>query len=199
MEKLTRRAAFHPIALMGAAVAAPSVALAVAPAPQPDAELFRLAAEFQKAMQVYEREADATDIIEERYFALRPEKPERRQLPCEINEAFKALPVGALHNRGNPTLRAMDEFQRREDERQEAWAAERERLQAELGLPEAEKRRDALLEAANDICDAILATPAATVAGMLLKLRVNEQAGLEPDYALASVRADMERIAGTSA
>jgi hypothetical protein len=195
--KLTRRVFLGTAAVSTLAAGLPIAATAAVVVD--DAALFAMAGKWRAAMAVYEAAARLHSDAECAYFGAKdalPPLPDPYELDGETRAAVEALPIAALRDKTHPANVAWSaEIAARQalvDQRK----AELDSIGAMLGVDAADRKAMAALLRADRIARRIIAMPARTSAGLLLKLRVNEQRAVEPDDLLDALTADLRAMNG---
>jgi hypothetical protein len=188
---LTRRSILGGLAAATALVAADHAG-AVG---NPDAELFRIEAEFNVASDAMQAACDKAAAVDERVRSLLRPMPAWQPLPDDLDAALHEMTIKDLFE-DHPLAPALRKHTEDNDQRHEAWKAECDDITRQSGLPEAEEEQERTIDAAGDIAESLLDMPALTLAGMLVKLRVHERWTFDESELLKSIAADIERMAG---
>lgn len=194
LSKINRRTALA----LGASLAAATVSAAASATGNPDADLFRLEAEFNAAMDAVDTAGDKVDEASQRAFSQRPLEPEKTPVPADLMAAFKEMPVWGIGNLDHPVGRAWSEHLERDRRLHEAWATECAEIRRQCGLDAAEAEQSRLEGLAGNIAEQILEVRAVTMIGVLVKLRVHERWAYSDGEVLESIEADIKNIAGVA-
>ncbi|TPN45324.1 hypothetical protein FJ976_24120 [Mesorhizobium sp. B1-1-9] len=198
------------LALLGGLSAAAALAVMprahAAPAEHPDAELFRLDKEMDKAAAAMKEALRACRRLDKKCAKLYPPAPanwEEPRIPEDAREAFATATIGDTWGGKLPPIYAA--WRKGVGEQRTAYEALRiahrakvDDIQREVGADAAEEAFEASISAQYDVAGRILALPANTLAGVLVKLRMADtmdlQSACEND-ALVSIAADIRRLA----
>ncbi|MBZ9981349.1 hypothetical protein LB521_09275 [Mesorhizobium sp. BR-1-1-8] len=211
MPALNRRRLLLGLAAASTAAAAITVAPGVhsaEPAAHPDAALFLLDKEMDKATAAMNRALKAARRIDKKCDKLFPPEPpiwEEPAMPEDVRTAFNAMTVQDLvDNRAAIYVAWCKEVGEQRAAHKALRAAHRakvDEIQREFGADTAEDVFNESVSAQYDVGERILATPANTVEGLLVKLRVADDLDLHhaaENDALVSIAADIRRWAGVA-
>ncbi|RWK81604.1 MAG: hypothetical protein EOR45_31935 [Mesorhizobium sp.] len=197
-----------------AAASTAAAALAVAPpahsavlGEHPDAELFRLEQEMDKASAAMNRALKACQRIDrkcDKLFPPNPPKWEEPDMPEDVRVAFQAMTVKDMGTINRPAIYAawsneVKEQKAAHEALRVAHCAKVDEIQLKFGVGAAEDAFDASVSALYAVGRRILATPANTLGGLLVKLRVADNLDLQhavENDALVSIAADIRRWTG---
>ena len=202
-EPVSRRRFLRTSAALAAVPVAAIPAVAIA-SEGDDAELFALERELDEAVAEYRVASDLHDEAEERLAARWPEWPERLPLPEGFEDKYQGMTVRDLdlleqEMPGHPLVLWARRDAVVNGPKWDACHAERKRLSKECGVDAAYEAQSAAMDKCWRISSEILAIPASTLAGVLVKVRVREK-WLDYDEGAvevqASLAADVERMAG---
>jgi hypothetical protein len=173
---LSRRSA---LAALGSAAAVPALAAPTVTA-SADEKLFALE---RKLLAAKSRWVDAFDRVEAaqtEYFALRPKMPERKP-PEEYFDLYQTITVGQLGilPDDHPLKVWGREINDEHEARLAVYRTEEERVRADTGIDIIEDEAADRLDEGWNIAREIWRTPAATPAGLMVKIRATEL--LDPD------------------
>jgi hypothetical protein len=155
--------------------------------------------DWKKAMKRYRVASKIHDEAERRYFAAKPWPPAEVAIPADLQDRVNDMRIAEWKDRDHPVNVAMNDHFARNEVRRQAWKADLRRIKNETGVRAAERRMNAMLEKADRIARKITKTRAATVDGMLLKLRVNKTGAVEADDLLAAIARDLRATANRTA
>lgn len=186
---ISRRAA-----LTGTAAATAALATLPALASDGDAELFALEPAFNAAMERFQVAMDVRAEAEDRYSEVRPPMPEEQKMPKDVLDAWEGLTVRQISLL--PDWHPINVWFTEGTDARKAWRDECDRLCVDTGLKAAEDAEYACMTEVDDVMREILAIPARTPAGLLLKLRVADAADCEPHDLMPAITADIEAMAG---
>jgi hypothetical protein len=180
-----------------------------------DAELFRLGEEMEVVHARWRQACEAQDVASERYSALKASflGSQVSMAPIPLPEKFRGLVHGVYLTVGDAHLlekvapnHPLLVWHRDEMDRLKRLRAEQDESLAKLSREHAELKAagdavEADTETLFAIAERVFAIPASTVAGMLVKLRVDQMQevhgeGEVSDEATASIAADIKRLAG---
>jgi hypothetical protein len=206
-------------AMLGAGATAAALAVTSLPAEPAtaDAELFQLGEKMEAAHARWEQACKAMDGASERYNALKASflgsqvPPE----PIPLPEKFRGLVHGEFLTVGEAHIlekvapnHPLLVWHRGEMDRVKRLRAEQDESLAKLSREHAELKAagdavEADTETLFAIAERVFAIPASTVAGMLVKLRVDQMQEVHgedevSDEASASIAADIKRLAGAA-
>jgi len=171
-----------------------------------DAELFQLEAEYNAAQQRWSDDIDADNEIEEQFSAEwpAPEWPESIPMLPEVEAEFRRVTVSEhemmlKYASDHPYCVWHRENEAATSAARDAWYDATGQRQDELKRRRGEHDPHAACAVLNDLSNAILDTPAMTLAGTLVKLRLGkwfEDNHEDLSRLIQSVTADIERMAG---
>jgi hypothetical protein len=199
---LTRRAALATTARAALAVAAGS-GVAVAVLPDDDQALRALAADLRAALAAREAAGAVSSAASDRYYAVARERPAELPKSAELREEIRKVTIGEIAD-GKSKRRALQEYDERNAAHIAAWKAECDQLADEYGLRTAEDEFDARVSAVSDLALRIAQAPAATLAGVRIKLSLKdadllgingEQGETLAEDLVISIAADLDRWA----
>lgn len=207
LPSISRRQMLHKLAASSAA-ATLAMAPAAPAAEHPDADLFWLDQEMAEAEVQMKRAAKACSRAGRRAEKLQPPRPpEWREplMPDEIRDVLGSVLVRDLpYPERHPA--ALRDWQRSCEEQRAAsralLEAHQERIDAidrEAGVDAAEDALSARTDEMYKVGHRILATPAHTLAGLLIKVRAADRMEctfVRDNDALISIAADIRRLAG---
>ena len=206
MPKISRRTALtRGGQVVAVAAAIPVIPAITAEAAGDDAEVFKA---YEEWVRLEKAASDADTETELRHNAVQgllPPKPPR----WSINTVKEGTPEWDRLLTARTLTKGVEELRKENNERvQQAWRAECERIYEREGVSELQRKADAAWKVAYAAETRFLGTPARTVAGLLLKLRVGcESTVYELEYAaedgtpaappaVLAALADLERLAG---
>ncbi|RWH93737.1 MAG: hypothetical protein EOQ89_04880 [Mesorhizobium sp.] len=173
----------------------------------PDAELFRLDQEMEAAHARMNQQAKVCKRIDrkcDKLFPPNPPKWEEPDMPEDVRLAFQAMTVKDMGTINRPAIYAAWSNEVKEQEAAHealrvAHRAKVDEIQLKFGVGAAEDAFDASVSALYAVGRRILATPANTLEGLLIKLRVADNLDLQhavENDALVSIAADIRRWTG---
>lgn len=204
-------------ATLGKASAAP---IDAALSEHPDAELFRLDQEMEEAHARMERASEANSRVSDKIEALLPPRPlnpskwKSPPMPAHLkqqwDDGLKNVLFADIAKRDwqSEPVRAWFEAIDREKAQVQAswdeWSALRDERYRERNYDALEEAFNACVSEVDEFTKRICSIPAHTFEGMAVKLRAHVRSGGEiekeemylDDYALASIAADIRRLAG---
>lgn len=182
-----------------------SAAPIAAPAEHPDAELFRLDKEMDKATAAMNRALKAARRIDrkcDKLFPPEPPKWKEPDIPEDARAAFHAMTVeDMVHNRSgiyDDWCKEVEKQRAAHEALRASHLAKVDEIQREFGADAAEEAFDDSVSALYAVGRRIFATPAHTLEGLLIKLRVVDNLDLQhaaENDALVSIAADIRRLA----
>ncbi|TIP43673.1 hypothetical protein [Mesorhizobium sp.] len=201
------------------ASATPPVAAA---AEHPDAELFRLEQEMEAAHARMETASESNSALSDKLEALLPPRPlhptdwKSPEMPAHLkqqwDDGLKNVLFGDLAKRdwqSEPVRAWFDAIDRGKAQVQaswDEWSTLRDERYRERNFDALEEAFNACVSEVDEFTKRICSIPAHTFEGMAVKLRAHVRSGGEiekeemylDDYALASIAADIRRLAGES-
>ncbi|MER9870835.1 hypothetical protein NKJ35_27280 [Mesorhizobium sp. M0136] len=208
LPSINRRQVLHSLAASSAAAAALVAAIPAARAAEhPDADLFWLDQEMVEAEAQMNRANKACCRVGRKADKLYPPQPaawKERRMPDDLHEMTGGMLVRDLAFPEKQPAPLRDFHRAREEQRaahralQEAFVIKVAEINREAGVDAAEAAYSARSAEFYQVGDRILAMPANTLAGIIVKLRAADKIDAKSE-ALISIAADIRRLAGEAA
>ncbi|MER9634257.1 hypothetical protein [Mesorhizobium sp. M0228] len=207
LPSINRRQVLHSLAASSAAAAALVAAIPAEPAEHPDADLFWLDQEMAEAEAQMHRANEACCRIGRKADKLYPPQPAgwvEPRMPDDLHEMTGGMLVRDLAFPEKQPAPLRDFHKSREEQRaahralQEVFLDKVNEINREAGVDAAESAYRARSAEFYKVGDRVLATPANTLEGIVVKLRAADRIGAKND-ALISIAADIRRLAGEAA
>lgn len=188
---ITRRSILSGLAVSTAFLAVPVTEAS----DKADAELLGLEAEFSASYDRFDAATERRSEIEARVLAAEPPKPIEPPMPKELDDALLGLTIEEIRDGRHPVCQATARHREEYRHSVDAWRTACEAIARDHGLPAAEAEQNRTMFEAADAADTVLDTPAQSLVGIMVKLRVHECWTFEPEDLLASIAADIGKMA----
>ncbi|MER8581729.1 hypothetical protein NKG95_24070 [Mesorhizobium sp. M1423] len=211
LPSINRRQVLRSLAASSAVAATLVTIPAASAAEHPDADLFWLDQEMAEAEAQMNRANEACCRIGRKVDKLYPPQPagwEEPRMPDDLHEMTGGMLVRDLALPEKQPAPLRDFYKSREEQRaahralQEAFLDKVDEINREAGVDAAEAAYRARSAEFYKVGDRILATPANTLEGIVVKLRAADKLGRcnsDENDAFISIAADIRRLAGEAA
>ncbi|MER9631758.1 hypothetical protein [Mesorhizobium sp. M0296] len=208
LPSINRRQVLHSLAASSAAAAALVAAIPAAPAAEhPDADLFWLDQEMAEAetqMNLANKACCRAGKIADKLYPPQPAAWAEPRMPDHVHEMVASMLVRDLAIPEKQPAPLRDFHRARDQQRaaqralQDAFLDKVDEINRQAGVDAAEAAYRARSAEFYKVGDRILATPANTLAGIIVKLRAADKIDAKSE-ALISIAADIRRLAGEAA
>jgi hypothetical protein len=191
---LSRRAL--ALMLAGSTVAVSAAALPTGSFAEPVAVspvFLELEAEFVAAIEHKDRVGAEHSAAEQAAMDARPDWAPA-DIPDELRKKARRMVFEEFEDKSHPVVKQLDDHKRRDQKAFAAWKKECKRIEAEFDVEAKDEAWQESLRAVDEVCERILATPAATLEDVAFKFRVRDWYEEMGDDIVAAVVIDLEAM-----